>query len=266
VRRPAALLALLAATACAHRDDPRAARPATPVHAEPDVVGVVHVVRKGESLGRIARAYGLTAAELADVNGIEDPRDLRIGDELFVPAATRPRAVPPPAPGEPPEPEALARAPEPEGARPAALVWPVRGVLASRFGQRNGQPHEGIDVAAPEGTLVTAAAAGRVVFAGRQSGYGSLVILRHAGELLTVYAHASRLLVREGDEVAAGAAIARVGNTGRSTGPHLHFEVREGTRPRDPLRWLRAQDLRPVTAAAGRAPPAGARRPAAAAR
>jgi murein DD-endopeptidase MepM/ murein hydrolase activator NlpD len=245
-----ALAAVLLATACAHRPP---AGPAPPPHDEPDVVGVVHVVRKGESLGRIARAYGLSPDDLADVNGV-DPRELRIGDELFVPGATATRAVPPPAPGDPTEPEALARGPEPEpeGARPARLAWPVRGVLASRFGRRNGQPHEGIDVAAPEGTLVTAAAAGRVVYAGRQSGYGSLVILRHGGGLLTVYAHASALLVREGERVAAGAPVARVGSTGRSSGPHLHFEVREGTRARDPLRWLRAEDLRPAATARGR--------------
>jgi murein DD-endopeptidase MepM/ murein hydrolase activator NlpD len=220
------------------------------------VVGVVHVVEPGESLGRIARAYDLTAEDLADVNGIDDPRALRVGDELFVPGATRRRPVPPPAPGDARD-EAVARPREVDRPPPGRLRWPVRGVFASRFGVRDGRPHEGIDVAAPEGTVIVAAAAGKVVYSGRQSGYGSLVILRHGGGLLTVYAHASRLLVREGEEVGAGERIALVGNTGRSSGPHLHFEVREGTRPRDPLRYLRLEDLKPLEPS--RAPRVGLR-------
>jgi murein DD-endopeptidase MepM/ murein hydrolase activator NlpD len=185
------------------------------------------------------------------VNGLDDPRALRVGDSLFVPGATRLREVPPAPPGAPRDDEAIAAAPEPDGVRPRRLAWPVQGVLYSRFGKRNGQPHEGIDVAAPEGTLITAAAAGRVVFSGTQSGYGSLVILRHGGDLITVYAHASELLVREGERVSAGEPIARVGRTGRASGPHLHFEVREGTRARDPLRWLRVEDLQPARRLAG---------------
>jgi murein DD-endopeptidase MepM/ murein hydrolase activator NlpD len=103
---------------------------------------------------------------------------------------------------------------------------------------RAGQRHDGIDIAAPEGAPVTAAAAGTVVYAGEQPGYGAVVILKHEGGLATVYAHNSRVLVREGVRVEAGEAIARVGQTGRTTGPHLHFEVREGTRPRNPLLYL----------------------------
>jgi murein DD-endopeptidase MepM/ murein hydrolase activator NlpD len=210
-----------------------------PTHVEPDVVGVVHVVKKGETLYRIARAYGMTAEDLAEVNGVRDARALEIGDELFVPGATGAVEVPPAPPGAPADPEPAVRAAPPEGDRPGRLLWPLKGVLYSKFGPRQGQHHDGIDIAAPTGTIVTAAAAGKVVYAGEQSGYGSIVILRHAGGLLTVYAHASALLVREGDAVDAGAPVARVGQSGRTTGPHLHFEVREGTRARDPLRWLR---------------------------
>jgi murein DD-endopeptidase MepM/ murein hydrolase activator NlpD len=205
-------------------------------HVELDVAGVVHVVKKGETLYRIARAYGLSAEDLAEVNGVRDPRALEVGDELFVPGATRVAEVPPAAG---PEPEPAPRvAPAPPGPAPR-LAWPLKGVVYSKFGPRQGQHHDGIDIAAPSGTLVHAAAAGRVVYAGEQSGYGSIVILRHAGGLLTVYAHASELLVREGEELAAGAPVARVGQSGRTTGPHLHFEVREGTRARDPLQYLR---------------------------
>jgi len=120
-----------------------------------------------------------------------------------------------------------------------ALSWPVQGVLYGRFGTRQGERHDGIDIAAPEGTAVTAAADGTVLFAGEQSGYGAIVILKHPGGLVTLYAHASAVLVRDGQSVRRGQPIARVGQTGKTTGPHLHFEVREGTRPRNPLLFLR---------------------------
>ena len=227
------------------REAPAAGAAGAPAggHAELDVVGVVHVVRRGETLYRIARTYGLSPQDLAEVNGIRDPRALEVGDELFVPGATRGLEVPPAAPGSAPEPAVAATSPAPmtqdRGDRPGKLAWPLKGVLYSKFGPRQGQHHDGIDISAPEGTVVGAAAAGRVVYAGVQSGYGSIVIIRHEGGLLTVYAHASELLVRDGDRVEEGSPVARVGQSGRTTGPHLHFEVREGTRPRDPLRWLR---------------------------
>jgi len=111
-------------------------------------------------------------------------------------------------------------------------------VLYGRYGVRAGKRHDGIDIAAPEGTAVVAAAAGTVIFAGEQPGYGSILIVKHDGGLVTLYAHNSRLLVDEGARVKRGDAIARVGQTGRTTGPHLHFEVRDGTRPRNPLLFL----------------------------
>jgi murein DD-endopeptidase MepM/ murein hydrolase activator NlpD len=111
-------------------------------------------------------------------------------------------------------------------------------VLYGRFGVRGGQRHDGIDIAAPEGTKVTAAADGTVLYVGEQTGYGAVAILRHEGGLVTLYAHNAAVLVREGARVRRGEAIAKVGQTGRTTGPHLHFEVREGTRPRNPLLFL----------------------------
>jgi murein DD-endopeptidase MepM/ murein hydrolase activator NlpD len=107
-----------------------------------------------------------------------------------------------------------------------------------RFGVRDGDRHDGIDLAAPEGTPVLAAEDGVVLWVGSQAGYGQLVILRHAGGLLTLYAHASDILVRDGEKVRRGQAVARVGRTGRAEDARLHFEVREGTRPRNPLLYL----------------------------
>jgi murein DD-endopeptidase MepM/ murein hydrolase activator NlpD len=256
----AVLLAWLAGAACVHHRLP----PAAP-HEEPDLLGVVHVVRRGETLYRIARTYGVAQRALLEVNGLADPAALEAGAELFVPGAAVVLEIPPPdgAPEAAPEPAraaaSLARptpgaaagalphargaprvaslAPAPPAAD-ARLRWPLQGVLYSRFGLRQGQRHDGIDLAAPEGTPVGAAAAGTVVYAGEQAGYGEIVILRHEGGLLTLYAHASALLVRAGETVAAGQPVARVGRSGRTSGPHLHFEVREGTRPRNPLLFL----------------------------
>jgi murein DD-endopeptidase MepM/ murein hydrolase activator NlpD len=212
-------------------------------HVELDLVGVVHVVKRGETVYRIAKSYGIPPRELMEVNDLRDPRQLEPGMELFVPGATRALEVPPLAPGAPAEREVVSPEPAPASSHAAPtmeakLRWPVRGVLYSRYGVRRGQRHDGIDIAAPEGTGIGAAASGTVVYAGEQSGYGSIVILRHEGGLLTLYAHASKLLVRHGDRVGAGQPIAKVGRSGRTSGPHLHFEVREGTRPRNPLSYL----------------------------
>ncbi|WP_242361358.1 MULTISPECIES: M23 family metallopeptidase [unclassified Anaeromyxobacter] len=245
-----------------------------PHHEEPGVVGVVHVVRSGETVYRIARAYGVDAADLMETNGISDPRAVAAGTALFIAGASRvvslsppdagaapaplaggPAPLPGPAPAdpraEPPAaaslptrapPPAASAAPTPTGLRAsddgAPLAWPLKGVLYGRYGVRAGQRHDGIDIAAPEGAPVAAAADGVVIFAGEQPGYGAIVILKHADDLVTLYAHNSRVLVKDGQRVSRGDPIARVGQTGRTTGPHLHFEVRKATRPRNPLLFL----------------------------
>jgi murein DD-endopeptidase MepM/ murein hydrolase activator NlpD len=105
-------------------------------------------------------------------------------------------------------------------------IWPTRGILTSGYGWRWGRMHRGLDVAAPTGTPIVAAAAGVVVTAGWNSGgYGNLVDIRHPDGSLTRYAHNSRLLVRSGQQVRQGQLISEMGSTGFSTGPHLHFEI-----------------------------------------
>lgn len=122
---------------------------------------------------------------------------------------------------------------------------PLQGVVRSQFGMRrdpiNGRMrlHQGIDIPAKRGTPIEAAAAGTVVFAGRNKGYGNMVMIEHADGRRTLYAHAQKLFVEAGDSVAAGQPIAAVGSTGHSTGPHLHFEVRERhNKPVNPLTAL----------------------------
>ena len=126
----------------------------------------------------------------------------------------------------------------PSGARNAGgCIWPARGRVTSEYGSRWGRQHQGIDIGAPTGTAIWAAKDGVVIFAGRQSGYGNVVIIDH-GNMTTLYGHQSRIAVGDGESVSQGDVIGAVGSTGRSTGPHLHFETRYGGSPRNPRSCL----------------------------
>jgi murein DD-endopeptidase MepM/ murein hydrolase activator NlpD len=129
--------------------------------------------------------------------------------------------------------------PGPTGpASAAGLVWPVHGVLTSGFGWRWGRMHEGIDLAVASGTPVVASASGTVIVAGWMGGYGNLVVVDHGNGIATAYGHNTSVTVGYGQSVAQGQLIAYSGNTGHSTGPHVHFEVRVNGTPVDPLGYL----------------------------
>jgi murein DD-endopeptidase MepM/ murein hydrolase activator NlpD len=146
-------------------------------------------------------------------------------------------ATPMPEPA-PPTPEPTAAPVEPEG-----LLWPARGPLTTRFGEVGWyapRGHAGLDIAAPSGAPVVAAASGEVILATPDGGpYGIHVVVEHAGGLRTLYAHLSQLAIAAGQSVQRGQVIGRVGSTGFSTGPHLHFEVRQNGALLDPLAYLR---------------------------
>ena len=117
-------------------------------------------------------------------------------------------------------------------------IWPTSGRVTSGFGTRWGRLHAGIDIGAPTGTPIWATKEGTVIFSGVQSGYGNVVIVSHGGGLTTLYGHQSRIAASNGQRVGQGDTIGYVGNTGRSTGPHLHFETRYGGTPRNPRSCL----------------------------
>jgi murein DD-endopeptidase MepM/ murein hydrolase activator NlpD len=127
-----------------------------------------------------------------------------------------------------------------------SMIWPTGPTrrVSSEFGNRRhpilgyNRFHSGIDIAAPHGQAVYAAASGKVLFSGVQGGYGNTVIINHGGGISTLYGHNSSLLVKAGQVVARGQIIARVGSTGLSTGPHVHFEVRINGSPNNPRDWL----------------------------
>lgn len=136
--------------------------------------------------------------------------------------------------------------PAPEGEPAVAqrlFVRPGMGRLTSSYGRRWGRLHAGIDLASGMGSPISAAAAGVVQSAGRESGYGYVVRIIHGDGTVTVYAHMSAITVNDGERVSAGEQVGREGNTGRSTGPHLHFEVRINGTPVNPISWLRKRGV-----------------------
>ena len=255
-----------------------AAAPAVSAHAyRPATVAAassVHVVNRGETLMVIARHNHISAAELARANRLEPGAKLQIGMKLTVPAKTSagvaPMAQPMVAQSAPayvppmtkvaaiaPDPQQKARlaqttdvAEAPAAVTPSKAVeatgalptfrWPVRGKVITSYGAKtNGKANDGINLAVPEGTPVKAAEDGVVAYAGNElKGYGNLVLIRHANGYVTAYAHASELLVKRGDTIKRGQVIAKSGQSGEVASPQLHFEIRKGSTPVDPLQFL----------------------------
>jgi len=249
-----------------------AAPAAKPVATSADV----HVVNRGDTLASIARRNHLSVAELARANNLSPTAPLKIGARITVPgktAAVAPAAVasaaPPavvaeakPAPVAPvagtkvaqaePQQKAMLANPNPTPAEvePAktgettsalpSFRWPVRGRVITSYGAKtNGKQNDGINVAVPEGTPVKAAEDGVVAYSGNElKGYGNLVLIRHSNGYVTAYAHASELMVKRGDTIKRGQVIAKSGQTGEVGSPQLHFEIRKGSSPVDPLQFL----------------------------
>jgi murein DD-endopeptidase MepM/ murein hydrolase activator NlpD len=221
---------LFAALGCASSG---AGRPMHPDH----LPGLWHVVAAGETVGSIAQQAGIPLEDLLEINGLKRGEVLVPGRTLFILGKPEVQTA---APEEAPAPVVSG---PPAPAKPnAPLRWPLAAPrLTSAFGTRWGKNHEGIDMVAPVGTPVFAAASGDVIYSGDQvRGYGNMIVLKHGSDLVTVYAHNSLLLVHTGDRVAVGQEIGRVGDTGRATAPHLHFEVRRGEVPQDPMPFLPA--------------------------
>jgi murein DD-endopeptidase MepM/ murein hydrolase activator NlpD len=227
--RPAHLL-LLAALGCATGPGFQ-----QPLHND-HLPGTWHFVAQGETSASIARQAGIPLEDFLEINGLRRNEPLEMGRPVFLLAP----AIAPSQPSSPAPPANIAPLAPDVPATKAPLRWPLAAPrLTSPFGRRWGRVHEGIDMAAPIGTPVYAAAAGVVIYSGdRVRGYGNMVVVRHNDDLVTVYAHNSVLLSHTGDVVGAGQEIARVGDTGRSTGAHLHFEVRRGGNPQDPMPFL----------------------------
>ncbi len=201
------------------------------------LAGEWYRIRRGDTLSRIAARHEVPIQDLAEINDLPDPNLLVVGRELFIPrdgpksSHGRGRRRPKPSP-----PDGSDEAPTKE----ARFIRPVaKARITSRFGMRWGRHHDGVDFAAPMGTPIRAAADGVVIYSGTARGYGNIVLIKHDERFVTVYAHNRRNLVKKGQRVRQGQTIAELGSTGRSTGPHVHFEVRDRGKPKNPLFYLR---------------------------
>ena len=224
-----------------------------------------HIVQPGETLYAISRLYGVEVSTLARLNHLDEPFGLRAGQALDLPPSIVPpersASLPPPsAPATSPSATAVPRAPSAKpAAAPAApkaiapatpksasgapsFAWPLEGRILESYGTGPAGTHnDGINIAARAGAPVRAAEAGLVVYAGNElRGYGNLVLIKHRGGFMTAYAHNARLLVKRGERVKRGQAIATAGSTGSVRTPQLHFEIRQGTRALDPTGYLPA--------------------------
>lgn len=235
-----------------------------------------YIVQQGDNLNSIARSQHVSAKKLAEINHITNVRDIQVGQELLLPGGdtgqlakagpvSAPRPVPAPvrrpATAAPASHQTVARAtpkpapsatsnapaltsdqalPQPGPMSGQRFRWPVTGRIISSFGTRaDGSHNDGIDLAAPQGTPIKSAENGVVAYAGDElKGYGNLVLIRHANNWVSAYAHAEKLLVKRGQRVRRGQVIALVGATGDVNRPELHFELRKGARPVNPVDYL----------------------------
>jgi len=216
--------------------------------------GVYHPVAKGVTLYRISLAYKIPLAKLMAANGLSSPSALKVGQKLFIPGARAILPVEPSTPLSPIEKDVLERsleteeiplpAPrlEKEGEKPHWLgkeldiIWPIQGKINSPFGPRGKKFHAGIDIASPHYQEVKAAMDGEVILArNSRTGYGKVIVLRHDLGFTSIYGHMNVIIAKEGEAIRQGQAIGGVGSTGKSTGPHLHFELRHEGRPINPL-------------------------------
>ncbi|MBP6767220.1 MAG: M23 family metallopeptidase [Reyranella sp.] len=239
----------------------------------------VYVVKDKDTVDGLSRRYGVPSQTIIDRNNLKPPYTIKPGQTLampgarFVPdsygepasqqtAAANPNApssvkreglAPPPgAQGEAPRSAAPAGEPTPlskasqsvtvPATPPARMIWPVNGKVVSSYGTSGGQKNDGIDIAAAKGTPVKAAEGGKVVYAGGEvARMGNLLLIEHSGGYITAYGNNEELLVKKGDTVKKGQTIAKVGNSGGTPEPQLHFEVRRSGKTIDPKTVLGAQ-------------------------
>lgn len=218
-----------------------------------------HTIAKGDTLYGISRRYGVDVQTLAANNGIEPPYTLIVGQRLSLNgkaagnAAARPTtAVRSSSPAKASVSRSAAQTASSRKTAPARksavvskyrktkFAWPVRGTVISKYGAiGKGRANDGINIKAAKGTAVKAADKGSVAYAGNElKGFGNLILIRHDDGWITAYAHNDRLLVKKGQRVARGEKIATIGMTGGVNAPQLHFEIRAGKNPVNPVLYL----------------------------
>ncbi len=230
----------------------------------PNQDGIFYVMKKGEDIEAVSKRYGVSMNKIRQVNVTQNIDALRAGDEIFLPDAKPEGLVEhkdvklvevkkSSAPAKTAKTAQQKTAAKSEKTSVSEIAvrrakggfrWPVMGRINSPFGWRQ-HPitrrkdfHTGIDIKADRNDPIKAAGSGRVVYSGWMGGYGKVLVIEHPNGQSTLYAHCSMLAAGKGASVSSGQIVARVGTTGRSTGPHLHFEVRNGNSPVNPIKYL----------------------------
>ena len=232
----------------------------------PNQEGIFYVMKSGETIESISKRYGVSMNKIRQVNAETDVASLKAGDEIFLPGArpeglveqkdTKVADTKKATPAKSTKTAATAKAsssktaPKPTGSEVAVrkskggFRWPIMGRINSPFGWRT-HPitkrkdfHTGIDIKANRNDPIKSAGSGKVVYSGWMGGYGKVLVIEHNNGQSTLYAHCSTLLAGKGASVSSGQLVAKIGTTGRSTGPHLHFEVRNGNSPVNPIKYL----------------------------
>ena len=218
----------------------------------PNQDGIFYKFKSGDTLEKVSKAYKVQIDRIKKVNANVDFNSLKPGSELFIPGARIEAAEPK---------ETIAKKSGKankigdnknnskqsnktikEG---AGFRWPVAGKISSPYGWRRhpilrrADFHSALDIRAPRGTPIKASRGGKVVYSGWMSGYGKTIVIQHSNGFSTLYGHCSSLIAQKGNNVSVNEVIARVGATGRATGPHVHFELRQGNKPINPLPYLK---------------------------
>jgi len=187
----------------------------------------IYVIRNGDTLWDIASRYDVNINDLIALNNNKNPKQLKVGDKIWIPGSMNIQL-------------AMQQSPSRNVSLTyTSLSWPLIGEITSPYGWRKSGFHHGLDIAGNIGDAIKAAAPGTISFAGYRPVYGNIVVIDHYDGKQTVYAHARNILVSRNQKVNQGDIIATVGISGVTTGPHLHFEVRENEKTDDPLKYLR---------------------------
>jgi murein DD-endopeptidase MepM/ murein hydrolase activator NlpD len=210
--------------------------PPPPQEKRAERKGVYHVVERHQTFYRICKTYGVDIKEVASLNGIVDPSKIQVGQRIFIPGAKKVLKVEIIIEDVVAEPEEKTKVVY----KKLDFIWPVEGKISNVFEGAESKRHQGIDISSSLGSPIKASNAGTVIYSNNTiKGYGNLIIVRHSEEFVTVYAHNQANLVEEGMWVEKGQIIGKVGQTGRASGPHLHFEIRRNNKAVDPLLFLK---------------------------
>lgn len=212
----------------------------------PSTIGTYHTVGKGQTLWRISQAYGVELQELAELNNILDPTEVKAGQKIFIPGAFRAKKIEPYQQIHPKKTKRSSYSSNNESSKSGVIkfekgrfIWPVKGVIVKAFGIRDGYRNNGLDIEVKGESHVLASDDGEVIYANTNfKGYGKIIIIKHKGGFTSVYTYHQENMVTIGKYVKKGDQIAKLGNLRPSNKYTVHFEIRKNRKPRNPLFFL----------------------------